>query len=263
MESVTIYSRTGGGRMKCLAKTILALVLAVVCLSCQFVGFAFADTPLWVRIVKEGTMLYTNASSNKITCVLEYSYYLKVLSEQGNFYLVELMPNTSTFPKITGYVLISEVEECDAAPVEPTYPTVTIRVSASNAQLFLSPLTTSEVLFSATNTQSLSYYGEIEANGNEWYYVYYCGVFGYVLQNCVTQPAVAAHVTPIKTEEPVVVDTPVDTTPVETEPQQTVVNDNNTTYLIVFVVLLACGLMLAVFLPSDKKQNKPVYFEEA
>ncbi|MBQ8873045.1 MAG: hypothetical protein IJ032_03745, partial [Clostridia bacterium] len=88
-----------------------------------------------------------------------------------------------------------------------------------------------------------------------WHYVYYGGKFGYVLADTVSSPVVSKHPTPLPQDYPVVLPNP----PAEGD-SDTVVEPNPPTLtaeitLIIFVVLLAIGLALSLFLPGNNKHN--------
>ena len=158
----------------------------------------------------------------------------------------------------------SDVLVCDQTPILPTYPTVSVRVSASCSLIYLSPTINSNVLYSATNTQTLFYYGSLNSNGQNWHYVFYCGVFGYVLADTVTNPSIPLHSTPLIEKEDIPTSTPNDDVLDNVEkPEQNIANSENAfPFLVAFAVLLGATLILAIFLPNEKKQSKPAYFEQ-
>ena len=189
-----------------LAYVTFAVVAAPTC--------AVAETTEWVRVVDEGVFLYANNYSSKVVCILEKSYYLQVISEADTMLFVTIMGTNSAFPAISGYVWTSQVKKCKTAPQTPYYPTETVTVDTDSAAVKLSPVPSAETLVVATNTQRLSYYGQIISYGETWYYVYYGGKFGYVRAQSVTSPNVSPHPTPMETTTPVV-----NPTPTEPEPQ--------------------------------------------
>lgn len=247
---------------------IISLLMILILLS----GFVFvpvvqADTyqnsvPQWVRVVNDDTKLYTNASTTKITCTLHKSYYLKVITATSAYYQVEFMNNTQQFPKITGYVLQSQVEEQSETPELPYYPSQSIVVKENSAPIYLSPLSSAEVIVVATNTQTMSYYGYIDNLGTTWYYVYYSGVFGYVQSQYTTQPDIPLHPTPLPVTpepDPTPTPNPEDDPTQETPPQ----SGTSEIVLIIFVILLSVGLVLALFLPGNlKKKSADSYYDK-
>lgn len=228
---------------------IIALMCCLTVMTCLNGSIAQASTPQWVRIVDDNVKLYTNANASKVTFELVKSYYLVVTAEVNGYYRVELMGNTLLFPTIVGYVNKNDVQEVTETPVNPLYPEETLYVNSDSALLRLSPLDSAEVVITATNTQSVSFYGEITSQGETWYYVYYCGRFGYAPSTCFTNPNISLHPTPLPQEPndpPVVDDNP---TGGITKPDSTA-----EAILIVFVVALAVALVVAVFAPQRKNR---------
>lgn len=232
--------------------TICIAVIALLCCNC---GIAFAETTVrWVRVIKDDVHLYSTSDSNKIMFTLEKSYYVEVLSDVDGMYFVAVMQNDKDFPRITGYVRKSEVKICDVTPLAPYYPTVKISVTSSSAAIKLSPLPSANTELTATNTQQLSYYGKMDYYGIDWYYVYYAGTFGYVQTTFVSAPNVPLHPTPLPSEQPTV-DPPDIPTNTQPQPTDTPSSPTSEILLIVFVVLLAIGLTLALFLPGNSKRS--------
>ncbi len=237
-------------------KIFFTLLCALVCVCFCFPTSAFAEYDCnWVRVTEDEVRLYANCNNSKAVFILQKSYYLQVLSEENGMYLVSVMQNEKDFPQICGYVWKAEVEKCSENPEPPYYPTEKVTVSTDSAQLKLSPVPSAETVLTVTNTQTVSFYGEITSYGQTWYYVYYGGKFGYVAANSVTKPVIALHPTPLVTE-PVVA-------PPQTEPSEDdTPADSNTSggiteiLLIAFVVALAVGICLALFLPGNVKKRE-------
>ena len=244
-------------------KTTCVIVCAIICLFVAFPAPAFAETTVkWVRVEDDEVRLYANSDSAKAICKLEKSYYLEVWGEENGMYLVSIMQNETGFPTITGYVWKMEVKVCDKTPLAPYYPTETLTVSANSAQLRLSPVPSAETVITVTNTQKVSYYGEISSYGQTWYYVCYFGNFGYVTADTVTKPVISLHPTPLDTAVVAPPSNPNDT-PTTTEPEPQTKPDATEIFLIVFVGVLAVGICLALFLPGNlKKRDKDVFDSE-
>lgn len=222
----------------------------------MFVETAVAAASGWVRVVDDSVCLYATAESSKVLFVLEKSYYLRILSEENGLYLVSVMENEGNFPQITGYVWKTEVELCDETPIAPYYPTVTLTVDGDSAQMKLTPTPSAETVLTVTNSQKVSYYGKISNYGEDWYYVYFCGKFGYVLTENLTAPSISLHPTPLTVE---VITEPIQTDDTDDDEQNT--SDETTTtdateiILIIFVAALALGICLALFLPGNLKKK--------
>ena len=215
----------------------------------------------YLRVLDDGVALYTNAETKKITCLLEKSYYLAVLDDVDNFYKVEIMGKDASFPKIVGFVDKNSVAICDSVPVDPMYPTVSITVSQSSAQIRFSPLESAEILLVATNTQQMSYYGSyVDSNQTLWYYVYFNGYFGYVKSIDVTKPQIQLHPTPLP--QPILPSEPPKEPTEQIQPNTpTTVDGTNEVLLIAFAGILATALTCALFLPKQSDKSKSFYTE--
>lgn len=236
------------------AVVLLLLIILYVALPCNLVAGAVEYS--WARIVKEDVNLYADEDCEKLLFTLEKSYYVEILQTLDRVYQVSVMQNQSGFPTLVGYVRKIEATPVEAAPLQPLYPTEQIYVTSDSAQLKLLPLTSSENVIVATTTQKLSYYGKTSYYGKQWYYVYYAGKFGYVEVGNVSKPTIALHPTPLETAKPVI--KPQDP---DDGNQDEPANDSQSKMpaaeivLIVFVVLLAGGLTLAMFLPDKGKRT--------
>lgn len=237
---------------------IFCVALCALLCSLSFsplVAQAYAPSDVsWVRVVDDNVRLFANCENSKAVFELQKSYYLQVLGEENGMYLVSVMQNENGFPQITGYVWKAEVEDCDQPPVPPYYPTERVTVSTDSAQIKLSPVPSAETVLTVTNTQKVSFYGEITSYNQTWYYVYYGGRFGYVLADCVTKPAISLHPTPLR-QQPVVAPPDNEDPAPSTDDDKT---ESNVTeiFLIVFVVVLAVGICLALFLPGNVKKRE-------
>lgn len=232
---------------------LITLILLNAAIPCCFA--ASAAEYGWIRIVKDGVYLYADENCEKSVFQLEKSYYAEILQTLDNVYQVVVMQNKTGFPNILGYVRKIEATPIEVAPISPVYPTEQIYVTTDSAQLKLLPLASSEIVIVATTTQRLSYYGKMSYYGKDWYYVYCGGKFGYVDTDSVSAPSIALHPTPLETAKPVIKpqdpsnnETPTDETPANNAPTAEIL-------LIVFVVLLAGGLTLALFLPGNNKKT--------
>ncbi len=237
---------------------ICVMCLAVICMCCAPLhAYADDDSVPWIRIIDEYTPLYANANTANITCILELGYYLYIVDTVGDYYLVQLMDNSDNFPQILGYVQCQSVQLCTELPVTPYYPHVYATVSSSSTVVRLSPLDSANTLITATNTQSMSYYGYVNSADHIWYYVYFCGVLGYVDSTYVALDDIPAHPTPLYQEE--VQDTLSPTTPEDSTDNSTTTDmptsSTSEILLILFVVALSVALVLALFLPRKAQRT--------
>ncbi len=243
-------------RLYCILLIILMIIICLLPIT------ASADSVSWVRIINDDTPLYTNASTAKITCMLATSYYLYVLDTIDNYYLVELMDNSSGYPKILGYVACDSVELCTEYPTLPYYPQVTVTVSSDNASIRLMPLDSASQLICATNAQTMSYYGYIDSSGIRWYYVYFYGTFGYVSSQYVVADNISLHPTPLVEEvEPELPEEDVTDTLAPSDDDVTIPEENTShtstseILLIIFVAILSVGLVVALFAHPAKSST--------
>ncbi len=239
---------------------VLAMLLSVVLTAMTLTAeFAHAEGERWVRVVDDDVLLYSSYDGKKQFFVLEKSYYLQILDETDNMYFVTLMPNEEDFPKITGYVYKNSVKLCDVPPLTPYYPTEKLTVTGGSAAIKLLPLNSSETILTAMNTQKMSYYGRLVSYGTTWYYVYFGKEFGYVESTSVSKPNVPLHPTPLP-QKPVNAAPSDEEKPSEQDKQEGA--PASEILLIVFVVVLAVGLTLALFLPGNIKKKTTVFEQD-
>ena len=233
-------------------KKIAVVLLLIILLTCPSV--ANAEGTKWVRIVRNDTYLYATEDCSKQLFALEKSYYAEILQELDKTYFVKVDTGDKSFPNLCGYVLKNEVRVQENAPDNPLYPTEKLVVKSSSAMLKLSPTPSAEILIVASNTQKVCYYGKAVGYGQNWYYVYFAGEFGYVLASDVTAPNVQLHPTPIDIPQ----EMPTVTPPTEDTPTQVPQESPSPTaeiILTVFVSLLAVAITCSLFLPVKSKKQ--------
>ena len=237
---------------------IVAVLLSLI-ISCGKV--AYADTGKWARIVDDKVHLYVAQDAKQELFVLEKSYYVSITDETDNMYQVAVMPQASAdFVQVLGWVYKREVSLCKDAPVEPVYPTVKLTVTADSVDLKLAPVPSSQTSCAILNLQEVCYYGSITSYGKDWYYVRYAKRFGYVEASAVSNPDIKLHPTPL----PQIPANTTPSTPPTTPSVDTPENNSPTSeiLLIVFVVVLAVGLTLALFLPGNFKKKNNVFEQD-
>ena len=234
----------------------LSIIYAIALIACFYpIGGVYAETDCpWARIVKDNVNLYTDESLERVMFTLEKSYYVKIISEQDNTLFVSVINNNDDFPTICGYVRRIETEACEIPPLSPVYPAVQLTVTEDSAPLKLMPLPSAENVIVAVNGQKLNYYGKISSYGTTWYYVYAGGRFGYVERTKASPPQIELHPTPIVKDHPTFNPDKPDGSEKPSEKNEGL-TPTAEILLIVFVVLLAVGLTLALFLPGNLKKN--------
>lgn len=238
---------------------IVAILLSIV-ISCGKI--AYAETSEWARIVTDGVYLYASADTKQKLFVLEKSYYVSIIDETDTMYQVAVMPvGSAEFVQVIGWVRQSDVSLCATSPVQPSYPTVKLTVNADSVDLKLSPVPSATTSCAILNLQQVCYYGKIINYGKTWYYVRYAGRFGYVDADAVTAPNISLHPTPLPQPS---TGTPVTSNPTDTPPDTATDNSSPASeiLLIVFVVLLAAGLTLALFLPGNIKKKSKIFEQD-
>lgn len=239
--------------------TAIFLILCAVLSVCGcFETGAYAEAEYnWARVTKNDVYLYADEKCERALFELEKSYYIEVLDTIDNVYMVTVMQNKTGFPSLLGYVRKIEVKATEVTPLNPLYPTEQIVVIGDSAQLKLLPMNSSENVIVATTSQKLSYYGALTYYGKDWYYVYCGGKFGYVEQSAVSKPKIELHPTPLETAQPVIKpQNPDDNAGNGDGNEQNGKTPTAEILLIVFVVLLAGGLTLALFLPFNGRKNE-------
>lgn len=232
---------------------VLAAALSVVLGALIVVAnTAWGQTVRWARIEDDDVYLFATESDKQRCFALEKSYYVEILDETERMYFVSVMQNEKDFPKITGYVFKSQVVVCAVPPIAPYYPTVKVTVKGGSAPIRLSPVSSANALLTATNSQQLSYYGATVSEGVTYFYVWYGGSFGYVDSSLVTAPVVPLHPTPLVQKPVSAPPSDDDTTPQQQEQSAPA----SEILLTVFVVVLAVGLTLALFLPGNFRKKK-------
>lgn len=259
------FDAVPNGRGLAMLKTVCVVVCAVLCVFTCLPTVAFAaEGATWVRVTKEGVKLFADENLDKVLFVLEKSYYLEVLAENESTYRVTVMQNQVDFPTISGCVKKDAVEKCDEEPIAPYYPTVKVSVASDSAQIKLSPTPSAETVITVTNTQKMAFYGKTYYYDDEWYYVCFCGKFGYVSAASVSTPAISLHPTPLAQDviAPVIPDDGNGNASGKPEKEMPKQSATAEIVLIVFVVLLAVGICLALFLPGNLKKKGDVFDKE-
>jgi len=250
-------------RQKAISIILAAITLLGCCLPLCAIAFAtpsavaYADETKFVRVIDDDVCLFAAEGNSKVLFVVEQSYYLPVVEETDNGFCVSVMDGSAGFPQIVGYVFKSDVAVQTETPILPYYPQVKIVVSGDSASLRLSPTPSAEIVATALNTQKVNYYGSVYGYDKLWYYVWYCGKFGYVQASEVEQPQIEPHPTPLPSK-PTINPLPPDNTqtddpssddvPTKTSPAAEII-------MIVFVVILAITLTCCAFVPFNGKKK--------
>ena len=242
-----------------LSLTLCALILVT---NIAEASVAETDATSWARILKDDVYLYKSADVSKPLFVLEKSYYVQIVQELDSMYKVVVIPSANgdtDFVNIFGYVRKNEVSMCATPPIEPYYPAIKLSITANSTVLKEFDENASTQGWIVYNPEQMCYYGKRVIDGSTWYYVWCVNQVGYVEASAVSQPHVTLHPTPLPqtaSTTPTTPDDPTDNSPKEEKlPASEIL-------LIVFIVVLAVGLMLALFLPGNLKKRNNVFEQD-
>ena len=148
------------------------------------ISITTADAEQYAKITDYNTYIYRTPSlidnyQNKI-CLVEPTYFVKVLSIGSNYFKVE-------YNGITGFIDKTNVHLTSFTPVNP-YPNAVSIVTGNICNLRSSPeiKPLNAIASIPKNSTTLTYigriYGEeaIDFGGNTWYYVKYNNMYGYI-----------------------------------------------------------------------------------
>ncbi|MBE7073918.1 MAG: hypothetical protein E7379_02365 [Clostridiales bacterium] len=151
-------------------------------LLCQQTKISFADNFYWAKIEEDGCFFFTNATEKQPLFILPKSYFIKLIGEEGNYFL-------ATYKDLTGYVKKEEVSPMDGTPTTPYFNETFRTFLPSGTNLFSLPAMSDDYILA--NIPFLysdlifygSFYGDelVPDKGNCWYYCKYeYNDFGYV-----------------------------------------------------------------------------------
>lgn len=216
----------------------------------------------FVRATERDTYVYKVANEledDKLFC-LEYSYYAKVLSTYGQYYLIEIGDNNENFIKLTGYVKISSVQYVETLPSLPLYPLIIATINSTSADLKTNPSSTSTTAIAVLSNQKLNYYGKLTNHEATWYFVRHeSGAMGYIKASNINAINIPLHPTPL----PIIVipDPPKDDDPI-VEPPPTL---DATQVLLILLICIPCAIIIVIiFIPGKRSSdtirdpNKPL-----
>ena len=243
-------------------KKIVLIVATLLSLVLSCAKIAYAESESWARVLTDNVYLYSSSDAKQQLFVLEKSYYVSVLGEADNMYQVAVMPQNSTeFVQVIGWARKSDLTLTDTAPIDPVYPTEKLTVTDVSVDMKRSPVPSAETSCEILNLQQVCYYGAISSYGKTWYYVRYANRFGYIDANCVSEPNISLHPTPLP-QKPASTTPTTPPTDVTEEPTPDTGSPASEILLIVFVVVLAVGLTLALFLPGNIKKRNNVFEQD-
>ncbi len=240
--------------MKRYLATLLLIVITIIMFLPLKIATANSQSP-YLRVITKDTPFFSNEEDDTPLFYLPYTYYVRIIREELNFYHVEYGGEKGMI-SIDGYVP-KDVLFDDGLPVEYPYPSVKITTSTATI-LFADGETTqsSQYIFP---DRTLSYYGEyLSPSGEKLYFVSYNNRLGYVKEGDVIPFTVPIHPNPLTflpEEEP---------PPSEEPPTQTPSSNNTETlrYVIIGSLVFAGILTLFITLKNKPRERLDGYFEE-
>ena len=209
----------------------------------------------YLRVITTDTPFYSNQNSDKPLFYLPYTYYVRVIREELNFYYVEY-GDGKDMPCIDGYVP-KEMLFDDGLSAISRYPSITIKTS-NHAILYLDTNKNTALQY-VFKDRELTFYGiYTDDSGETLYYVSYNNKLGYVSEEDVIPFTIPNHpndLTFIPKEEEKVEDPP----PTIDQPK----NTTTLRYLIIGCLALA-GIFALVIAFNKKPSSKQIsYYEES
>lgn len=230
-------------------KLFLSIYLFLLCLLQNYPIFAHASTS-FARAEQNINLYKLTTNSDELTdilCIVEKSYFVEIISDNGDNYRVN-------YNGVTGYVKKNDVKEVLNTPNTP-YPYNIKLVLGSDCNLRSTPTTKSQVSNIITSLQSgeseITFIGRIfsdeaiDFGGTTWYYVYYQGNYGYIYNKYVKS------ITPIyeNTEESIY----------KSDSSTTVQNPitHTPSLIIIIIMLIPCILILFILYLPRNINKKP------
>lgn len=209
----------------------------------------------YLRVITEQTPFYKNATDSQPLFYLPYTYYVKVLDDDGAFVHAEISIS-DTVPALDGYVP-SQMLFSDGLIVNSPYPQLKLK-TVSTALLFedASLSTPIQYVFTDRNMEYLGSY--THASGNV-YYVSYNNRLGYVKESDVYPFQLQNHPNELTFIEP-------EPEPLPDTPEQEEQTENNllSVKVIIIICLVFAGIIGLIFAVKTKprKGTAITYYDE-
>lgn len=236
-------------------KKIYSLIALIIILACNFFNYfniinVYA-TSNYMRVINNETPFYQTPEDTKPLFYLPYTYYVKVLGQTDQFTHVEIHGNDGVLA-LDGYVP-SHLLFADGLSVDKPYLSldlITIQTAVLYSDQSLN--TPSQYVFA---DRKLTYYGVLNTDNGNIYYVGYNNRLGYVKESDILPFTISNH--------PNELTFIVEPTPPESDVEMENNNDFFALKTIIIVCLLFAGI-IALFIALGKKNpaQKPIYYEE-
>ena len=143
----------------------------------------------YLRVISSDTPFYKNIADDTPLFYLPYTYYVKVLTQNGEYTHVEVYGDGG-IPAIDGFVPTYYLFE-DGLNVENPFVVLTL-TTTDTAILYADPFTSTQLQYLFPNRQ-LSFYGTMPGTDSNLYLVGYNGKLGYVKENAVYPFSIPNH----------------------------------------------------------------------
>ncbi len=191
----------------------------------------------FMRIITEDTPFFINQTDENPSFYLPYTYYVKIISSNENFYHVE-------YQNVDGFVpkdfLFSDGLTVNA-------PFLSLKITTANTAVLYGDIGLSNQLQYLFENRSLNYYGQVKTDDGYLFYVAYNDKLGYVKDSDVLPFSIQNHPNPLtflNTETP----------PIE-EPQKEEKEDYIALKVVIFCLLFIAGIVALVFAVKGGKSK--------
>ena len=209
---------------------------------------------VYFRVITEDTPFYLTQNDTTPLFYLPYTYYVKVIREELNFFYVEYGEGDD-MPCIDGYVPKGMLFD-DNLSAESRYPLITI--TTLNSLSLYEDINKTKTLQYVFKDRNLVFYGtNFSPNGEKLYYVSYNNKLGYVCEEDIIPFTISNHPNPLTF-------LPEEKPPIE-EPPTTSQKENSTVtlrYLIIGLLAFAGIFALIIAFKGKPIAKQNGYFDE-
>ncbi|MBR4419611.1 MAG: hypothetical protein IKT32_01910 [Clostridia bacterium] len=217
----------------------------------------------WARIVSDKTPFYSDYSCSMIKFYLPKTYFLKVVNAGNDLTRVIYMDDSDELPFREGYVKTCDLELFDGVPQNP-YPEIEIQLLSDEVLFADSNKQYPKTVLSANSTAI--YYGELDQNGESFYYIYSNGYLGYARKNAFKPFEIPPHELPMHTQNPEESDSAVNApTSAGGQNGMQVVTTVDTTMKVIItiaVALISVSVIYLLFRPRQSTQQRVIAFSD-
>lgn len=198
-----------------------------------------ADDGDFMRVITHDTPFFINQTDQNPAFYLPYTYYVKILSSNENFYHVEYQNIDGFVPK--DYLLSDELGV--------TSPYLNFKITTAKTTILYADTNLSVRLQYLFENRELFYYGQLNTDLGYLFYVSYNDKFGYVKDTDVLPFSIQNHPNPLTFLT-------VPSTP-EEQVQTTPKKEFIALKVVIFCLLFLAGIFALIFAVKNNK-NKSV-----